>query len=71
MRDCFINESDIKAVKECSTKIELVTLLNCYNTTDYDSDSLIKKGSKLTWGDTIYCELKFRDPSIERFLHLE
>lgn len=52
----------------CIVKINLNTTLSCY--LDKQFTQLAHKNSSIIVGDTLYCELKFIDPTIKKYLHL-
>lgn len=60
-------------LEDCVTKINLTTVLTCYVDDQYSIPTPVepvKLEDRVTIGDTLYCELKFLDPTIKKYLHI-
>lgn len=68
--DCANDGADIEG---CVAKINLTTYLKCYTDDAYSIPTPVepvKLEDRVTIGDTLYCELRFLDPTIKKYLHV-
>lgn len=56
--------------ESCKETILLETIVKCYNKPTYLPADLITNSTFLIVGDTIWCQLEFKDPTIYRYLHI-
>jgi len=57
-----------KDIEKCIARINLDSKLICYSDNKYTNK--ITNSTRLIVGDTIWCDLMFKDPSIKKYLHL-